>query len=143
MDPTFSRVQLLDANRQQVDRGDSRVLPDNPFVLTVTPRADLPDGLYTVAWRTLSTVDGHDANGAYQLIIGELTDQGLGAAAPTSQAGLLWATGAGALVAVPGRWGSVRGAAGLAGRLRPVPDRPWRRARRNARQRTPLGRRLR
>ena len=87
MDPSFSRVQVLDTSGQQADRGDSRVAPDNPNVMTVSLRDGLPNGLYTVAWRTLSTVDGHDANGAYQLVIGALPAGASAVQTATAQAG--------------------------------------------------------
>src|SRR5919197_5975365 len=72
VDPSFSRVQLLDATGQAVDRGDSHVAPSNPRSMIVSLGSGLPDGVYTVAWRTLSAVDGHTANGAYPLILGPL-----------------------------------------------------------------------
>ena len=69
VDPSFSNVQVLDARRQQVDKGDSHVAPDDPRSMIVS-LGSVPDGLYTVAWRTLSSVDGHSVNGAYPLFIG-------------------------------------------------------------------------
>src|SRR5204862_1140987 len=45
------------------------VAPDDPRSMLVS-LGDVPNGLYTVAWRTLSAVDGHSVNGAYPLFIG-------------------------------------------------------------------------
>ena len=70
LDGSFSRVQILNSRSERVDRGDSRVSPDDAQVLTVSLVDRLPDGVYTVAWRSLSTFDGHPANGSYPLTIG-------------------------------------------------------------------------
>jgi copper transport protein len=77
VDPSFSRVQLLDDKRDQVDKGDSRVAPDDPRAMLVSLPSGLPNGVYTVSWRTLSAVDGHTVNGAYPLIIGPMPAEGV------------------------------------------------------------------
>ena len=69
IDPRFSSVQVLNVQRDPVDRGDSHLAPDDPRSLIVSID-QLPDGYYTVAWRTLSAVDGHTVNGAYPLTVG-------------------------------------------------------------------------
>jgi len=85
VDSSFSRVQLLDAKGEQADRGDSHVAPDDPRQMIVSVPGDLSNGLYTVAWRTSSAIDGHTVNGAYPLILGPLPPEGLPAAiAPAS-----------------------------------------------------------
>ncbi len=66
----FTRVRVLDTSRQSIDRGDSRVAPDDPRTLLVSVNENTPDGLYTVAWRTVSAIDGHSASGAYPLLVG-------------------------------------------------------------------------
>ena len=65
VDSSFSRVQLLNAQRDAVDRADSHVAPNDPRSLVVSLPDQLPNGVYTVAWRTLSAVDGHTVNGAF------------------------------------------------------------------------------
>src|SRR4030088_2220821 len=65
VDGSFSRVQLLNAQRDAVDRGDSHVAANDPRSLAVSLPDQLPNGVYTVSWRTLSAVDGHTVNGAY------------------------------------------------------------------------------
>jgi copper transport protein len=77
VDGSFSRVQLLNSKGEQVDRGDSHVAPTDPLSLIVSVPDQLPDGVYTVAWRTLSAVDGHTVNGAYPLIIGPMPAEGI------------------------------------------------------------------
>jgi copper transport protein len=87
VDSSFSRVQLLNAQRDAVDRGDSHVAPNDPRSLAVSLPDQLPNGVYTVAWRTLSAVDGHTVNGAYPLVIGPMPAEGVGVAtAGSSQA---------------------------------------------------------
>src|SRR5438105_2396611 len=88
VDSSFSRVQLLNAQGDAVDRGDSHVAPNDPLSLIVSLPEQLPDGVYTVAWRTLSAVDGHTVNGAYPLIIGPMPAEGVAVAstATSSQA---------------------------------------------------------
>src|SRR6267143_4449815 len=87
VDSSFSRVQLLNAQRDAVDRGDSHVAPNDPRSLLVSLPDQLPNGVYTVSWRTLSAVDGHTVNGAYPLIIGPMPAEGVAAtAAASSQA---------------------------------------------------------
>jgi copper transport protein len=76
VDGGFSRVQLLNAQRDPVDRGDSHVAPNDPRSLIVSLPDQLSDGVYTVAWRTLSAVDGHTVNGAYPLIVGPIPAEG-------------------------------------------------------------------
>src|SRR5260221_10844249 len=58
-DASFSRIQVLNDRKEQVDRGDSRVAPADPRTMLVSMPDSLPNGVYTVAWRTLSAVDGH------------------------------------------------------------------------------------
>ena len=77
VDGSFSRVQLLNTRGDSVDRGDSHVAPSDPQSLMVDVPDQLPNGVYTVAWRTLSAVDGHTVNGAFPLIVGPMPAEGL------------------------------------------------------------------
>jgi copper transport protein len=87
VDGSFSRIQLLNAQGQPVDRGDSRVAPNDPLSMVVSLPNQVPDGVYTVAWRTLSAVDGHTVDGAYPIIIGPMPAEGVPlTAAASSQA---------------------------------------------------------
>jgi copper transport protein len=67
IDPEFSHVRVLDASGGQVDRADSHV---EDTLLIVTLRPGLANGVYTVDWRSLSTVDVHPEAGQYALFIG-------------------------------------------------------------------------
>jgi copper transport protein len=86
VDGSFSRVQLLNTKGEAVDHGDSHVVPTDPLSLAVSVPGDLPNGVYTVAWRTLSAVDGHTVNGAFPLIIGPMPAESLPVTAASSQA---------------------------------------------------------
>lgn len=85
VDASFSQIQVLDAQKQQVDRGDSRVDPGDPRAMHVSLQGGLPDGIYTVAWRTLSAADGHTANGAYPILVGNVAAGVAAAPAASSQ----------------------------------------------------------
>src|SRR4051794_23707341 len=51
VDPSFSRVQVLDDKREQVDRGDSHVAADDPRSMIVSLPDGLANGVFTVQWR--------------------------------------------------------------------------------------------
>ena len=62
VEPAFSRVQVVDAAGQRVDKADARVVDDgNVLAVSLAP---LPRGRYTVRWRVLS-VDTHVTEGDY------------------------------------------------------------------------------
>ncbi len=71
---SFSRIDVLDANGASVAAAPSEVDPTNPTAMRVTLR-DLSDGTYLVAWRTLSTVDGHLIRGSYLFSVGDPIQQ--------------------------------------------------------------------
>ncbi|HZA21645.1 MAG TPA: copper resistance protein CopC, partial [Dehalococcoidia bacterium] len=66
----FSEIQVLNSQGERVDKGDSAVDTSSPTVMSVT-LPSLPNGTYTVAWRNLSTVDGHTVRGAFVFSVGE------------------------------------------------------------------------
>jgi copper transport protein len=66
----FSEIQVLNSQGERVDKGDSVVDNNNPTVMSVTLPA-LPNGTYTIAWRNLSSVDGHTVRGAFVFSVGE------------------------------------------------------------------------
>ena len=67
-------VQVTSVDLRSLD-GDTalervgEIDPDDAFALVVGD-LDLPDGVYTVTWRTLSAVDGHTAEGAFSFGVG-------------------------------------------------------------------------
>jgi len=62
--PDFSSIEVLDRSGARVDLGDSASNAADPTQLTVSLDVIEP-GAYTVAWRNVSTVDGHSLQGAY------------------------------------------------------------------------------
>lgn len=64
-----SHVEVLDTSGNRLDNDDLHT-HDAPTTLSVTVPA-LPDGTYTVAWRNVSTVDGHPRAGTFAFSVGE------------------------------------------------------------------------
>ncbi len=63
LEPAFSRIGVTDGSGQRVDRGDSRVDPQNRRLLRVS-LPPLAPGVYKVGWSVLA-VDGHRTRGDY------------------------------------------------------------------------------
>ena len=57
VEPSFSEIQVLDDKGQRVDKGDSAVVAGTPQSMTVS-LPPLEKGVYTVAWKNLSTETG-------------------------------------------------------------------------------------
>lgn len=70
LEPDFSEIRVYTIEGERVDNADSRVSPDDPHVMTVT-LPTLPDGTYTIAWKNVSTVDGHSLSGSYIYSVGQ------------------------------------------------------------------------
>jgi len=71
-DPKLSTIKVLDSTGSPVTEGPTAVASDNPDELVV-PLKPLPPGIYTVAWRTVSAVDGHNATGSFAFGVGGQT----------------------------------------------------------------------
>ena len=63
IEPVFSKVRVEDADRRQVDKGDSRVDPSDRTLLEVG-LPPLASGKYRVYW-TVVARDGHRTEGDY------------------------------------------------------------------------------
>lgn len=70
-DPHFSDVQVIDATGRRVDRADMHTAPSDPLSLIAGVASPLPDGLYTIVWKTVSAVDGHVVNGSVPFYVGQ------------------------------------------------------------------------
>src|SRR5690348_7640550 len=70
IDPVFSDVRVQDAAGQRVDTGDSHVDPGNDQLMVASLQPGLGAGVYTVNWRSLSSIDVHADVGQYQLFVG-------------------------------------------------------------------------
>jgi copper transport protein len=63
-DPRLSTIKVLDTSGKSVTAGEATAVLDDPLKLTVGVQSLAP-GVYTVAWRTVSAVDGHLAAGSF------------------------------------------------------------------------------
>ena len=69
-DPDLSQIDVLDSAGSSVARGPAAVPPGDEHELRVPLRPGLPDGIYTVTWRTTSTADGHSTGGSFAFGVG-------------------------------------------------------------------------
>src|SRR5205823_5103234 len=69
-DVGLSSIQVLSLSGQPVTAAKSRAVPGHPLQLVVPLPASLPDGVYTVSWRTVSKVDGHVTGGSFAFGVG-------------------------------------------------------------------------
>ena len=73
--PDFSTIQVLDAQGRRMDNDDNAVAQEDATALTVTLRS-VPHGLYTVAWKNVSMIDGHRVRGSFVFAVGEAIRSG-------------------------------------------------------------------
>ncbi len=108
-DPKLSTIKVLDTTGSAVTSGPTSVVQGNSLELAVPLEPNLPNGVYTVAWRTVSAVDGHLASGSFAF--------GIGVAPPPAGSGAsAGATSAGPSPgAVAARWLLYLGLVGLLG----------------------------
>jgi copper transport protein len=71
LEPNLSSISVVDSNLAAVDAGDVRVDAADPTRMTVTLHI-LPDGVYTVSWKALSAIDGHQTVGTYPFAVGDV-----------------------------------------------------------------------
>ncbi|MFI7552213.1 copper resistance protein CopC [Micromonospora sediminimaris] len=69
LNPSFTTITLSDADKQQVATGEPEVSGTKG---TVTVELPLANGVYTVAYRVVST-DGHPVQGSYQFTVADPT----------------------------------------------------------------------
>lgn len=70
IDAAFSSIRVVDSSNRPVDLGDGRVDPDDDHQLIVSLQPRLGNGVYSVLWRSLSTIDVHPDLGEYALYVG-------------------------------------------------------------------------
>ena len=75
-------LEVYGPGDQRVDQDDAAIDDDNRKLMTVSLQSDLPNGVYTVRWRTLSADDGDDAEGEFQFTI--QADESEAEATPTA-----------------------------------------------------------
>ena len=82
IEPGLSDIRVLDSQGSRVDDGESLVDLADGTAMSVGLQP-LPDGTYTVAWKNVSTVDGHLVRGSFLFSVGEPIS-GTPAEAPSS-----------------------------------------------------------
>jgi copper transport protein len=95
LDPLLTVVHVLDASGARVEAGRTEIpgLPNRARV----PLGPLPQGTYTVTWRTTSTADGHTTVGTVAFGVGVPV---VAAGSTGAQTGVRTPTG----VSIAGRW---------------------------------------
>ncbi len=69
VEPDYSSFSLRDSSGNPVKTPHSQVDPSDPTQMFMQP-GTLPNGLYTVTWRTVSAADGHSIDGSFAFGIG-------------------------------------------------------------------------
>ncbi len=104
-EPTLSIVHVLDGSGTPVEQGPAQPVPGEPLQLRLS-LPQLPTGVYTVSWRTVSRVDGHVTGGALAF--------GIGVAPSPAQAAQA-ATPPPTPLSVAAKWALYAGLSGLLG----------------------------
>ncbi len=68
IEPIFSSITVMNAEKQRVDKGDGRVNPSDNTILEVS-LPSLPPGKYRVYWSVVAR-DGHRTEGDFPFTIG-------------------------------------------------------------------------
>jgi copper transport protein len=110
---SFSDVTIYGSDGTRIPHGAVSLAPDSPRSIAFDLPA-VPNGTYTVAWKTLSADDGHVAAGAFAFAVG-LDQPAPTAASIFVPAGQAANTGRPNLMAVLGRWFAYAGAALVVG----------------------------
>jgi copper transport protein len=112
-EPSFSTVTVYASDGTTMPHGTPGLAPDNPNSIVFDLPA-VPNGTYTVAWKTLSADDGHVAAGAFAFAVG-LDQPAPTAASIFVPAGQASTAGRPSAIAVLGRWVAYAGAALVVG----------------------------
>ena len=100
-DPKLSIVHVLDSRGAERSAGGATAIPGKPDELMV-PLTPLPEGVYTVSWRTVSSVDGHVAAGSYAFSVGTAAPPA-GSGSEASASGSVQRSSGGSLLTILGR----------------------------------------
>ncbi len=76
LEADFSRVTVRDQTGVILNLPVSQVDPADPMQMVLRLPQPLPDGVYTVVWRTLSAADGHPTLGSFPFAIGDASQLG-------------------------------------------------------------------
>jgi copper transport protein len=76
LEPSLSSISVYDSSGLVMDIGDVRVDPSDPTRMTVSLHF-LVDGVYTVAWKAVSAIDGHLTTGSFPFSVGKVDSTAL------------------------------------------------------------------
>lgn len=114
-DPKLSTIRVLDRAGKVVSSGPATVVPGDGLTLSVA-MSPVGSGVYTVAWRTVSAVDGHSATGSFAFGVGTTPPPPLpGSNAAPGPAGTTPGASAPSALTITGRWYLFLGLIGLLG----------------------------
>jgi copper transport protein len=114
-DPRLSTIRVLSSSGSAVSTGPVQGVAGRSDQLRITLGA-LPDGTYTVAWRTVSAVDGHVAAGSFAFGVGVApSSPGPGQATTDASAENGGASAGQTVAATTARWVLYIGLVGLLG----------------------------
>jgi copper transport protein len=99
-DPKLSAINVLDSIGASVTAGPTAASSSDPLTLEV-PLKPLADGIYTVAWRSVSAVDGHRATGSFAFGVGATPSASGGGA---NSGGVVTTSSGPSPVAIATRW---------------------------------------
>lgn len=102
---TLSTIHAFDGSGRPLEQGPPQVVRGQPLELR-TLLGPLPEGVYTVSWRTVSRIDGHVTGGAFAFGVGVTPSAALEAKATTPPPSPL---------SVAAKWGLYAGLSGLLG----------------------------
>jgi copper transport protein len=86
LEAAFSSANVLNTDGKRVDNNDAAVDPSDATHMSLTLKP-LPDGVYTVSWKAISTSDGHLTNGTFPFAVGSGNAAALAAAASSTGQG--------------------------------------------------------
>ena len=70
-DINYSAIRVVDVRNQEVSVGGIQQVPGDDQSLLILLKPNLPDGTYTVIWKTASAVDGHLVKSAFSFVVGK------------------------------------------------------------------------
>ena len=87
VDATLSGIKTFNSSGVEVDVGDVRVESSDATRMTVSLHT-IGDGVYTVTWKAVSAIDGHQTTGSFPFAVGNTSPSALPASQATSTSNL-------------------------------------------------------
>lgn len=76
LEASYSSIELRDASGNVISTPPSYIEPSDDHQM-VLMTGELPEGLYTVVWRNVSSADGHRQTGSFPFVIGAASTDGV------------------------------------------------------------------